>query len=59
MFDIATSRRALPGQLFNSTRFPGRLWLLAKNRSVDGKRGVSDHRKRILFICRTSAPALD
>jgi hypothetical protein len=42
MFDIATSRRALPGQLFNSTQFPGSLWLLAKNRSVDGKRGVRD-----------------
>ena len=41
MFDNATIRRALPGQLFYSTQIPVCLWLLAKNKSAAAKRRES------------------
>ena len=42
MLDNATTRRALPGQLFYSTQIPVCLWFLAKNKNADAKRGFRD-----------------
>ncbi len=41
MFDNATIRRALPGQLFYSTPIPVCLWFLAKNKNADAKVNLS------------------
>ena len=47
MFDNATIRRALPGQLFSSTQIPVCLWFLAKNKNTAPKRGFRDRRHLI------------
>ena len=46
MFDNATIRRDLPGQLFSSTQIPVCLRILAKNKSADAKRGFRDRRQQ-------------
>ncbi len=46
MFDKATIRRALPGQVFYSTPIPVCLWFLAKNKNADAKRDPRQRRER-------------
>ena len=41
MFDNATIRRALPGQLFSSTQIPVCLWFFAKNKCAGAKVNLS------------------
>jgi type I restriction enzyme M protein len=41
---------ALPGQLFYSTTIDVCLWILAKNKSADAKRGFRARRNQTLFI---------
>jgi len=48
--DLLDCMVALPGQLFYSTQIPVCLWLIAKNKNADAKRGFRDQRKQTLFI---------
>jgi type I restriction enzyme M protein len=48
--DLVDCMVALPGQLFYSTQIPVCLWLLAKNKNADAKRGFRDRRKQTLFM---------
>ena len=59
MLDNATTRRALPGQLFYSTRIPVCHWFLVKTKKVYAKRGFRECPKEMLFISNTAHPALD
>lgn len=52
-------RSALPGHCFYSTQIPVCLWFLAKNKKTDAKRAIPERRREKLFICHTSARALD
>jgi len=48
--DLVDCMVALPGQLFYSTTIDVCLWILAKNKSTDAKRGFRDRHKQTLFI---------
>jgi type I restriction enzyme M protein len=48
--DLVDCMVALPGQLFYSTQIPVCVWLLAKTKNADAKRGFRDRSKQTLFI---------
>jgi len=48
--DLVDCMVTLPGQLFYSTTIDVCLWILAKNKNADAKRGFRDRRQQTLFI---------
>ncbi|NEC01344.1 N-6 DNA methylase [Streptomyces anulatus] len=48
--DVIACIVALPAQLFNSTPIPACVWILTKDKSSQGSRGLTDRRDQTLFI---------
>jgi type I restriction enzyme M protein len=48
--DLVAAMVALPPQLFQTTQIPACLWFLAKDKSVQGSRRLTDRSGQILFI---------
>ncbi|MEV5603188.1 class I SAM-dependent DNA methyltransferase [Streptomyces sp. NPDC052299] len=48
--DLVACMVALPPQLFRTTQIPACLWFLAKDKSPQGPKGLTDRRGEILFI---------
>ncbi|MFE2141419.1 type I restriction-modification system subunit M [Streptomyces sp. NPDC059456] len=48
--DLVACMVALPSQLFRTTQIPASLWILAKDKSSQGTKGLEDRRGEILFI---------
>ncbi|GAB3702365.1 class I SAM-dependent DNA methyltransferase [Amycolatopsis oliviviridis] len=48
--DLVACLIALPGQMFRSTTIPACLWFLAKDKSSQGAKKLTDRRKQFLFI---------
>jgi len=48
--DLVACMVALPPQLFRTTQIPACLWFLAKNKSPQGAKHLTDRRGQVLFI---------
>ena len=48
--DLVACMVALPGQLFRSTQIPACLWFLARDKSPQGAKRLTDRTNQILFI---------
>ncbi|WP_329026206.1 class I SAM-dependent DNA methyltransferase [Streptomyces sp. NBC_01423] len=48
--DLVACMVALPPQLFRTTQIPACLWFLAKDKSPQGAKGLTDRRGQVLFI---------
>ncbi|WP_045321136.1 type I restriction-modification system subunit M [Streptomyces sp. NRRL F-4428] len=48
--DLVAGLVALPAQLFQGTAIPACLWLLSKDKSAQGAKGLADRRGQILFV---------
>ncbi len=48
--DLVACMVALPARLFRSTSIPACVWFLAKDKSPQGERGLTDRRGEVLFI---------
>lgn len=48
--DLVSCMVALPGNLFRSTAIPACLWFLAKDKSPQGDKALTDRRGEVLFI---------
>jgi type I restriction enzyme M protein len=48
--DLVACMVALPSQLFRTSQIPACLWFLARDKTPQGERALTDRRSRVLFI---------
>ncbi|MEV8626916.1 class I SAM-dependent DNA methyltransferase [Streptomyces sp. NPDC051079] len=57
--DLVACMVALPAHLFQTTQIPTTLWLLAKDKSSQDRKGLTDRRGHILFIDARGTGTMD